>query len=141
MREIKFKAKRVSDGEWVESTSIQNNPFGRTYLMDTKRLVECYNKEVMPSNIWIEIDPNTICQFTGLPMIEVFYNDMLELTYKGKTKRLQVSFSEVNQCLVFLYLDEPKVLGKYVCDKYNKSWWEYNCKNGSIKVIGNIHNK
>ena len=131
MREIKFKAKRVSDGEWVEGSFI-------------------YPNEIIPNpstcddtdaGIPIIIDPRTICQFTGLQFVEVFYNDILELTYKNKTKRLQVSFSEVHQCLVFLYLDDPKVLDRYTYDKFDKSWWEYNCKNGNIRVIDNIHNK
>lgn len=63
MREIWFKAKRISDGEWVEgfyvmySTSIAH-PYSHTngdhYII------------TVPHNYKYQVDPETVCQYTGL---------------------------------------------------------------------------
>lgn len=131
MRTIKFKAQRVSDGEWVESPSIQNNPFGKIYLMDTKRLVECYNKEVMPSNIWIEIDPNTLCQFTGLTDRngkEIYEGDIIKVSAPFIDIIGKISWSNGNLCYMILFVDgESEPL--------------YGWHSKEVEVIGNIHNK
>lgn len=66
MREIKFKAKRVSDGEWVE---------GYYYVSSERHFIK-HPK----SNTADEIDPNTLCQFTGLvdiDRVEVYEHDII----------------------------------------------------------------
>lgn len=62
MREILFKAKRKDNGEWVEG-----------YLFETQEnSYIAYNGQfdddlfLSPSNIFIRVDKNTICQYTGL---------------------------------------------------------------------------
>ena len=52
-REIKFKAKRSDNGEWVKG-SLMNTPFGT--------FIEWYDDSICNK---IEVDPNTVCQFTG----------------------------------------------------------------------------
>lgn len=52
MRQIKFKAKRLGNGEWVEGLPI-------IYKVDGSYMWrECREP--------VRIDPNTLCQFTGL---------------------------------------------------------------------------
>ena len=70
MREILFKAKRLDNGEWVEGDLI-HNIFGGMKRMWISS--ESYDKERLRSvhkyiTEWrgIEIDPDTICQYTGL---------------------------------------------------------------------------
>lgn len=57
MREILFKAKRLDNGEWVEGYYFQrpNNPTKEKHYIVT--VGKCQ---------WYEIDPDTLCQFTGL---------------------------------------------------------------------------
>ena len=52
MREILFRAKRISDGEWVEGYYFYNANIKKHYI----KTWICY----------YEINPETVCQFTGL---------------------------------------------------------------------------
>ena len=57
MREILFKAKRIDNGEWVEGYYLYDNrPNGSHFIV-------CYCKYEEKT---YEIDPSTICQYTGL---------------------------------------------------------------------------
>lgn len=52
MREILFRAKRISDGEWAEGYYFYNANIKKHYI----KTWICY----------YEINPETVCQFTGL---------------------------------------------------------------------------
>lgn len=66
MKEILFKAKRIDNDEWVEGYFVK----GRWYYNDTEVVV------ILPSDLcfypnceiseYIEIDSDTVCQYTGL---------------------------------------------------------------------------
>lgn len=66
MREILFKAKRIDNGEWVEGYFTK----AKWYLDESEIFA------ILPTDLciyphfefseWIEIDENTICQYTGL---------------------------------------------------------------------------
>ena len=59
MREILFKAKRINNGEWVEGCYVTSD--GKSFIcMD---IVEHYCVIALR---WFEIDPETLCQFTGI---------------------------------------------------------------------------
>ena len=57
MREILFKAKRIDNGEWVEGYVVRKH--GLYFIYDI------VNSETCRQNNY-EVDPGTICQFTGL---------------------------------------------------------------------------
>lgn len=62
MREILFKAKRKDNGEWIEGLP-SYGPDGKITEL------ECLKKipgEDIPEIEYIEIDPETLCQYTGL---------------------------------------------------------------------------
>ena len=61
MREILFKAKRIDNGEWIEGYYVYDNVKNKAFICATRLLYEW-----LPKVMWIEVDPNTICQFTGL---------------------------------------------------------------------------
>lgn len=54
MRTILFKAKKLSDDEWVKGYLVKS-PFGT--------FIEWYDDSICNKE---EVDPSTVCQFTGL---------------------------------------------------------------------------
>lgn len=58
-REILFKAKRKDNGEWVEG-----GYFSEPYT--EKKFIICWNSFGLGFNEFIEVEPDTICQYTGL---------------------------------------------------------------------------
>lgn len=62
MREILFKAKRIDNGEWVDGYYTECR--GETFIgIDTSSMFEIFCPPVIR---WFKVDPETICQFTGL---------------------------------------------------------------------------
>ena len=66
MREILFRAKRIDNGGWVEGYFA----IGKWYLDEKERYAIlpidlCFYPHC-EINEWIEIDPETACQYTGL---------------------------------------------------------------------------
>ena len=74
MRQIKFKAKRPGNGEWVEGSLIRSTTGikERAYIVDSFSSMSDYSV--------IGVDPSTVCQFTGLKDKDgkdIFENDIL----------------------------------------------------------------
>lgn len=56
---IKFKAKRLDNGEWCEGYFYEEND--NTYIIENRQKESMLNR-----NVTCEVDPSTVCQFTGL---------------------------------------------------------------------------
>ena len=56
---IKFKAKRLDNGEWVCGYFYEEN--GNTYIIENRQKESMLNR-----NVTYEVDPSTVCQFTGM---------------------------------------------------------------------------
>ena len=72
MNKILFKAKKLSDGEWVKG-SLVKTPFGT--------FIEWYEDSICNKR---EVDPSTVCQFTGLKDCEgneIWEGDMIKSPY------------------------------------------------------------
>lgn len=64
MREILFKAKRIDNNEWVEGCYMECN--GKTFIgINIYIYGDIFKVFCTPVIRWIEVDPETICQFTG----------------------------------------------------------------------------
>ena len=59
MREILFKAKRIDNGEWIEGYYAECK--GKTFIG-----IDVFEVFCTPVIRWLEVDPKTLCQFTGL---------------------------------------------------------------------------
>lgn len=113
MREILFKAKRFDNGEWVEGYYFQrpNNPTKEKHYIVT--VGKCQ---------WYEIDPDTLCQFTGMTdkdSDKIWENDIIEMQAYPKGKHRTV-----------VYFKE----GKFAVDGTNYCLKDFTIK---VKVIGN----
>lgn len=115
MREILFKAKRLDNGEWVEGyywTNLFNNHFIRIAQDKSGRF----------TIVDFEIDPDTLCQFTGMTdkdSDKIWENDIIEMQACPKGKHRTV-----------VYFKE----GKFAVDGTNYCLKDFTIK---VKVIGN----
>lgn len=126
-REILFKAKRKDNGEWVEGYYV--------YCRKRRYILLILNKEIgfdERENEWIEIDPGTIYQYTGLTDKngnKIWENDICNR--KEKYPEI-VTYNKGDWQLDYSYVFGKEMhtdacnLGFYVCER--------NC----VEVIGNI---
>ncbi|MBS4981936.1 MAG: hypothetical protein KHZ72_11450 [Lachnospiraceae bacterium] len=80
-REILFKAKREDNGEWVEGYYV----FCRKHHYILPILTEAIGYDEREDE-WIEIDPDTLCQHTGLTdksSKKIWENDIVVEKHKG----------------------------------------------------------
>lgn len=89
MGEIKFKAKRLGDGEWVKGSLIRSTVGikGKAYIVD--------NFSSMSDYSIISVAPETVCQFTGLTDCkgkELFEHDLIHIV--GSNYAAEVIWSE-----------------------------------------------
>lgn len=128
MREILFKAKRTDNGEWVEG-----------YLMDEGYINVPFNDDIVGGRFDepIEVDPSTICQYTGLTDKngkKIWENDII---------RCYADTDDLGNDLFFYY--------KVVWHENYHCWWLseiyakekedeflYQYYSDDIEVIGNI---
>lgn len=81
MREIKFKAKRLDDNSWVFGYFYEEND--NTYIIENRQKESKLNR-----NLSYQVDPSTVCQFTGLKDCEgneIWEHDLLQ---SQKTKAI-----------------------------------------------------
>lgn len=79
MREFIFKAKRLDNGQWIEGQLISecdryHNQ--HAYIVSHKHPSSCFG-----GDIYIEVDPRTVCQYTGIDDVNgnrIFENDLLD---------------------------------------------------------------
>ena len=117
MREILFKAKRINDNEWVEGYFIDNE-------------IACGTWEGCTGIDSYAIDPETICQFTGLcdkNGKKIWENDIIQYG----TVAAAVKFGEYGNGNLGFYVDFPEETN------YRKdfSYWAKK-----VVVIGNSVN-
>lgn len=97
---IKFKAKRLDNGKWVEGYFYAE--CGNTYIIENRQEESMLNR-----NITYEVDPSTVCQYTGLADCEckeLFEHDLIH--FVGFTHTAEVIWSECNYA--FMVVSENK---------------------------------
>ena len=97
---IKFKAKRLDNGEWIKGYFYEEND--NTYIIENRQKESKLNR-----NPAYQIDPSTVCMFTGLKDCigkELFEHDLIH--FVGFTHTAEVIWSECNYA--FMVVSENK---------------------------------
>lgn len=127
-REILFKAKRTDNGEWVEGYYVKYQP-----CASRPEYVHGIVPTYASALYMIKIDPDTLCQYTGLTDKngrKIWENDIIKTSQYGVDNGdgrnfagfdiFSISFSECSFCLM------------------NK-WRRFNLRpNRDMEAIGNI---
>lgn len=92
---IKFKAKRLDNGEWVEGDLMKEH-YGA-------RIIEHTSK----ADNWIAVNPSTVCQFTGLKDKDgkpIYEGDIVDFGGEGKVVfkggAFYAKFGKYTECLL-----------------------------------------
>lgn len=129
MREILFKAKRIDNGEWVEGCYTECN--GKTFIgIDISIYSDIFEVFCTPVIRWFEVDPETLCEFTGLydkNGKRIWENDIVEAWSQGSR-----AIGTVKQRVDGLWIMSPAW--------QNHEFWELKPNsNGetTVEVLGN----
>ena len=119
-RNIKFKAKRIDNGEWIVGSLIRSTAGvkERAYIVDNFSSMSDYSV--------VGVDPSTVCQFTGLKDrlgMYIFEHDLIHIV--GFNYAAELIWSE--GCYAFMV----------VCDNKHSYCLHSVIKSCKIERIGN----
>lgn len=123
IEDIKFKAKRLDGKGWVCGYFYEEND--NTYIIENRQKESKLNR-----NLTYQVDPSTVCMFTGLTDCEgkeLFEHDLIH--FVGFTHTAEVIWSEGNYAFMVVSENEPLYLLPHVLEI------------GKIERIGNKFDK
>ena len=130
-RENLIRGKRTDNREWVEGFNL---PIGQKAYVICKAATECMDGENtdLYATEWYEVDPETVCQYTGLPdknEKKIFEGDIVKEVDSGDIGIVKFGVYDLKH---YGFYVEWMRNCQYREDIY---FWSKNCL---IQVIGNI---
>lgn len=137
MREILFKAKRIDNGEWVEGHLFDNGFDGeeKKYFIGGLIIEEYKGTACDKWNItgisFTEVDPETLCQFTGLcdkSGNKIWENDIL-MAHLDESYPENATYETVKWDVAGFVTHEANSIDRQYLDEFDLEHYE---------VVGNI---
>ena len=129
MREILFKAKRVDNGEWIEGYYAECK--GKTFIGINIFIDDMFEVFCTPVIKWFEVDPETLCQFTGLydkNGKRIWENDIL-MAHLDESYPEDATYETVEWDVAGFVTHEADSIDRQYLDEFDTEHYE---------VVGNI---
>ena len=123
---IKFKAKRLDNGEWCEGYFYEEN--GNAYIIENRQKESMLNR-----NVTYKVDPSTVCQFTGMK------DEKGNEIWEGDLANERYDIASIDNLYEVVYIEEEGTFAFKSLDKVDN--YELFVNLLETHVIGNKFDK